>query len=547
MFKKLLAIWELLDSEYRFKFLFIQSIILVAAILELLSIFSIGPFISVVLGVIKLTEVPVFGSYIFYNFGDNAIYVLGCVVGFFILASNIFFSYTLYMKAKFSYTLGAQTSNNLIRSFLSNKLNKDNNSKNKILSNSTFESDRFSRSVINELMQINARGTVALFIIAYLVFTYGGSFLIFVLYMVGVYIVISWFIKEKLKQAGLNLTANSQQRLRNVNDIYDCFYEVKSYHSEDYFLNKQKTINHDISGNLANIELYSVLPKYLVESIIFISLLLFISYQYSLNHNVNNMVPMGAQLMYGIMKLIPQISGMYQAYSNLSGNINCVDEIAKVKFTPPTLPAQTDHSTVIERIVIDDLIFTRDNKTIFKNFSYTFEKNKIYSIKGPSGIGKTTLLSILFGLLHADSGEIQFLDKDGTPQQNPKIAFIPQHHHLILGNIETNIAFGIDEQETDIGYIFNILKNINLEELHNLQEDDLKLSGGQIQRVCFGRFLYHNFDIVLLDEPTSALDKENEKVIFELIQKNKKDKIIIMVSHAEAADLYTDKVIRLGS
>ena len=539
------SIWNLFNDDDKKKFIYLQLIIIVASFLELLSIFSIGPFVSVVLGVVDLDSIPIIGSFIVQYFQGIEIYILAIFVSLSILTSNLFFAYTLYKKAIFSYSLGANTSNNIVQAFMSNKLNKEKHNKNEIVSKATFESDRFAKSVVNELIQINARFTVAIAIVIFLIFNYGFIFLLFVFYIATIYLFISFFLRERLSVAGKNLTFNNNARLRNINDIYDTFYEIKSYYAENFFLDRQKKLNKSIGTNLSNIELYSILPKYLVESIVFISLIGFLTYQYSNNVNINMIIPSAVQLIYGIMKLIPQISNIYQAYSNFSGNLMSINEISHVE----ELIQDDFHisSQKVNQIVLHDIDFYRGNKAVFSRFNYTFTKNNIYLIQGVSGIGKSTMLSLLFGLLKPTSGSVKFLDGNSNSLLNPKIAFIPQNHFLVYGNINNNIAFGVDESNIEHDKVSNVLKHVKLAEfISNVDSENIKMSGGQIQRVCIGRYLYHNFDVVLFDEPTSALDSENEKVVFELIKENKENKIIIIVSHSKLALKYVDKIIRLG-
>jgi hypothetical protein len=123
---------------------------------------------------------------------------------------------------------------------------------------------------------------VALAIITFLILNYGLQFLLFVFYITIIYLLISFFLKERLSFSGKQLTLNNHHRLRNINDT---FYEIKAYSAENFFLNRQKSFNSNIATNLSNIELYSILPKYLVESVVLISLIIFLicsecKYQY---------------------------------------------------------------------------------------------------------------------------------------------------------------------------------------------------------------------------------------------------------------------------
>lgn len=552
IYNTLVKIWSLLNEEFRTKYIFLQLLIIVASILEVLSILGIGPFVSVLMGILELKDIPVFGQFLIERFPKYEIYAFGALVGFVIISSNLVFAYTLYRKAKFSYSLGAQTSNNIISTFLSNKNNINELSKDSLLSYATFETDRFSKGVINELMQINARIIISFSIITYLLYSYGISFLYVVLYLLSIYVVITLLIKEKLSKMGRKLTNENKNRLNNINDIYDNFLEVKSYNAENKFYNKQKYFNQNISESLAKIEMYSVLPRYLVEGVIFVSLILVMSYFYSLGDNIGLMIPQGAALVYGVMKLIPQISNIYQAFSNFSANINAVDAIFEHNTKKDISKSDNINKKDVKeciKIEIKDLYFSYEDTKVFEGFNYTFNNNKIYSIKGESGSGKSTLLALLFGTAEATKGKINFFDKNNNLIKTD-IAFVPQKSFLVDGGIAENIAFAENKNQISYEKIDKILNNVNMKSIvDKLDNNDskLKLSGGQIQRISIGRFLYYNYNIVLMDEPTSALDPKNEIILFELLNEIKKDKIIIIVSHSEVVDKYTDEIIRISS
>jgi HlyD family secretion protein len=539
--KGLSSIWSLFNKEYKVKFVLLQVLIVIAALLEVLAIVGIGPFVSVVLGVIKIEDVPFIGIFIVENFQGNEIYTLGIIVGTIIIASNLFFAYTLYKKAKFSYGLGANISNNILKIFIADKTNINNTTKDKLLSDSTFETDRFSKSVVNELMQINARLIVSIAIMSYLLFVYGVSFLFVMGYIFSIYVIITLIIRKRLIKSGRELTANNKFRLKNINQVYDLFFEIKSYSSENYFVKKQTNYNKQISENLSKIEILSILPRYMVEAIIFVSLIAFVSYMYSTGDNVSNAIPTGVELIYGIMKLIPQVSNIYQAFSNLTGNINAVESIIKHQVE---IKEEKNNTQSCTHIQLENINFKYEDQRVLNDFSYSFEKNKIYSIKGVSGSGKSTLLLLIFGILKPFSGKVNFLNNNSIINF-PKVAYVPQKSFLSAGTIFENIALGKTENEIVKNNINEILFNLNLKEYIDNESDELQLSGGQIQRVSIGRALYSNYDILLMDEPTSALDPENERSTFKLLETIKNDKIIIIISHSDVVDEYVDEIIRI--
>ena len=172
--------------------------------------------------------------------------------------------------------------------------------------------------------------------------------------------------------------------------------------------------------------------------------------------------------------------------------------------------------------------YNSSKKFIFKNYSLQIAKNKITAITGKSGVGKTTLINIICGLLKLDNGKF-FLDK--TKMNNHKdliswsknVSLFSQDSFIFNGSIKENILFG---EKLDIERLKRICEKMNIFEFisyRNLDKliDPYKnnLSSGQIQRILLARTLYKKCMIYIFDEPTTNLDKLNKKKVYELFEK----------------------------
>ena len=131
---------------------------------------------------------------------------------------------------------------------------------------------------------------------------------------------------------------------------------------------------------------------------------------------------------------------------------------------------------------------------------------------------------------------------------------LPQKVFLLNDTIKKNVAFAENDDEINETYVIESLKKSNLEdELFksrggintDLGDDGINLSGGQKQRVGIARNLYFNKKILILDEFTSSLDKKNEDLIFDSIAKEKKDKIIIVITHSENIKNKCDEILKI--
>ncbi len=192
------------------------------------------------------------------------------------------------------------------------------------------------------------------------------------------------------------------------------------------------------------------------------------------------------------------------------------------------------------------------------NVSLAFRDNEFVAILGPSGSGKTTMLNVIGGLDHFDSGDLlidgistkDFRDRDWDAYRNNRIGFVFQSYNLIphqtiLENVELALTL------TGVGHAERrqrareALEKVGLGEHVNKRPS--QLSGGQMQRVAIARALINDPEIVLADEPTGALDSTTSVQVMDLLKDVARDRLVIMVTHnPELAYQYATRIVNLA-
>lgn len=190
----------------------------------------------------------------------------------------------------------------------------------------------------------------------------------------------------------------------------------------------------------------------------------------------------------------------------------------------------------MNKIVVNK-VSKRYKKSLLFNFSYEFNQGKIIGIVGPSGCGKSTLLSMIANDIKKYKGTITYNDFDIKTLKNYtflNVGYVYQNHQLLeeltaLENVSLYFDLIKEKKEKYYYKIKNLFKEFKV--LNTLDVKVKHLSLGEKQRIALIRAFIKNPDILLLDEPTSSLDSNSRDLLFEYINKIKKDKIIIIVSH----------------
>tara|TARA_Y100001970_G_C14168923_1_gene822959 strand:+ start:909 stop:1589 length:681 start_codon:yes stop_codon:yes gene_type:complete len=197
---------------------------------------------------------------------------------------------------------------------------------------------------------------------------------------------------------------------------------------------------------------------------------------------------------------------------------------------------------------------------IFKDLDFHLNSaDKITTIFGPSGIGKTTFLNILGTVDTPDSGEIILKDISYSKENYQRIrkdyiSYMFQFHYLlpeftIYENIDLTLKIKKrkNSSQDNKGKIISLLEEFNIENKINCYPSEL--SGGEKQRVSLARAIISNPLVVLADEPTGNLDLENSKNIINKIQKisSEKDIRFIIASHDKRFQDISDSVVEINN
>ncbi len=209
----------------------------------------------------------------------------------------------------------------------------------------------------------------------------------------------------------------------------------------------------------------------------------------------------------------------------------------------------------IEQLEFRDLSFGYRGdlgRYVIRDLDLTLKAGTVTLIRGPSGIGKSSLLGVCSGIFAPSNGEILINGIKGVTWEEYRrlkhCAYLDQESRLFDGTILENLTLG---RSVDEARVYALIEDAGL--LDTLKEFPLRIrsqvsdvakgfSGGQIQRLATIRALLSGQPFIIMDEPTSSLDEESEKRIMSLIEKNKTNRIFLIASHSDAMPAIADKI-----
>lgn len=193
-----------------------------------------------------------------------------------------------------------------------------------------------------------------------------------------------------------------------------------------------------------------------------------------------------------------------------------------------------------------------EQKQVIKNLTLTIKPKQLTIFVGKSGCGKSTLVSLLMGFYQAQEGKILFNDQVATTFTRESfcrhVALVSNNSYVFKGTLRENMLMANPTATDD--EIYQALNQVNLANFVRenggldmiLLSLGKNLSGGQIQRLALARALLHDADLYIFDEATSNIDIESEEIILQFIQRLKRNKTIVMISHRLANAMLADQI-----
>ena len=566
MKKELISLLNYIPLDNKKKFILILFLLLLGVVFEALSFAIFIPVLDLIINknfiylekfgldnLIVLTELKT----------ENLIFFILPFLIFIFFIKNSYLLFLMWYKNKFFKLLNTFNSVKLFTNYLESDWEEHiKKNSGELIRNIQGEISKIT-TTLNAFLELCSEILIFILILIFL-FIWNSQIVFILLVLIGF---ISFFfiniLKKRISYWATQIQSNETAFFKNIKEAIGSFKEIKILRKKDLFINELNSKLTKGQNFRLKFETIQNSPRFFLEffAVIIISCLTF--YLLLINQNLNNVLVTLGIISIALFRILPSSNRIIKNINDIRFGLNSVRVINnEFELFDNQKNKAIEEISFDSSIKLNNISYKYDNNQefIFKDLNLEIKKHSIIGITGASGVGKTTLIDILAGLLLKIEGELivddVMINRKNVNAYHKFLGYLPQILYLFDNSIRQNIAIdekgGASFNKENYKKILDILKNLKLEKIihqnnidHNLGENAIKLSGGQKQRLGLARLLYHNKDILIFDEATSALDKKTEKEIFDLIYSLKGKKTIIISTHSTDMLYGCDKIYQI--
>ncbi len=558
-------LWNHFTLKRRYQLALITLATFITAILDLVSIGTIMPFISVIMDSEATFNNPSFNEY-FINYGYSSGEEIILPVTYFFISINVIAAIIKIIIFWFQNKISVLCGNDLSR-LAYTKI---------IYQPFEIHINRNSGDVISSIVN-NVNITV--FGVLYMVLLFVSSLIFTIAILGGIliidpiislialatlcffYIPISIFLKGRLERNSKVVDLGQKKIVRFIQEALGGIRNLILDKSHDFFIKKYNEIDFDLRDAVAENKFLGSVPRYVIEALVVILMaLLGLYYAYQPN-GMNEGLPILGFIALASQKLIPNMQQIYRCYASIAGSKENLDDTLEIL----NQELITNDDSLSSQEIINDFNklslqnisfrYSQGEPLIFNDISLDIYKGEKVGIVGITGGGKSTLIDLILGLLKPESGQI-LIDKNNM--ENVKnswqkmISHVPQDVYYSDDSFAKNIAFGTDIKNLNQDKLISASKDAFILDYilqqddkfeHILGESGVQLSGGQKQRLGIARALYKDSNIIIFDEATSALDEKTEKDVVNSIQAIDSKKTVLIIAHRLSTIKHADRIV----
>ena len=369
--------------------------------------------------------------------------------------------------------------------------------------------------------------------------------------------------KKKYLEYGIIRNESDTKRYQVLDETFGSIKDIILKNKKDLFLKRFKKYNDASVFTTKKVMIFQSFPRYIFELLVILFFVLITIYLTYKNQIISVLPTLGLFAAISF-RSIPSINKIFSCLNNIKYSSRSIDIIIReiksyqnkktINHNLETKPIIFDKEILVKNIAFK---YPYSEENIFEKIDLNIKKNSFIGIMAESGVGKSTLVNIICGLLPPSKGNIfsdgKIVDTESN-EWRKKFGIVPQNFFMLDDTIKNNITFGEDinknyllfEKAISQSESKEFIETREIKDLEIIGQKGTRISGGQQQRLAIARALYFDPEILIFDEATNSLDKKTENSILNTIKKMASTKTIIQISHDPDALKYCEKIYRLS-
>ena len=541
---------------------FIMSVL--GSVAEMLGVSVILPLVQVMIEPKQLWNIQIVSAVcgeLGINTDSELVVVMTALVILVYVLKNLFMSFNLWIRTKFSMKVQREMSIKMIRSYNNRGYN-------------FFRKTNFSvyqRGVSASASSVNTGITCffkllaeILTIIAILIYVAITDWIMMatlvVLAMICLALILGLF-RKRMQQAGKRNHEYSAINGQWLTKLYYGIKEITVMDRKEYFVHNYEESNIKVQKTGMQLTIAQEIPAYVIEGLCIVGLMIAVGFRVYNMDNPSAYIPQLAAFAVAAFRVLPSLGRISSSFNGLIFQVPYVNEayenikaadLANEAFLKRQKEINELRGNIKDRnlrfeeqLDISNIRFKYPDgeEYVLDGINLVVHKGESVALVGPSGAGKSTLADIILGLMEPNNGNILADGMDifvNGDIWSKIVGFVPQSPYLIADTVRRNVGFGLYDDEIDDAKIWRALEQAQMKSVIESLPDGLdtivgergiRFSGGQSQRLVIARALYNDPDILVLDEATSALDNETEKAVMEAIDALQGQKTMIIIAH----------------
>lgn len=507
------------------------------------------------------SEFDLFGKKIILQSYDKKNLYYGIALGllFIMSAKSIVLILNSYLMAKFWSLVNEKITLNVYKNILGLNYKAFTKKSNSTFSNVVVvEAEKFTE-LTKYVITFLVESFILLLLFALLLSYDFISSLFILLFLIICIIIIYLLFKGKISKWGTERQKHQDSLQNNVKSGLMSYLSININGGLSYFINNVELSLSKRNSFIRRQFVYENIPRSFLELAGISVLLLTALILYNMvNLSFNEILSYTGVLGITFYRILPSFNRLVTSYNQINFLKVVLDAIKKYVDSSQINLHDKELISFKSTLKFENVSFEyAKNKKVLHKISFTLNKGDILGVFGKSGVGKSTLLKILLGIIKPTSGNVKIdsidLNKDKILRTNRLFGYVEQNVRIFSAKFYENITISKSIPEEKLDWYNKVVDLCQLKVLdktirnENLIEDGHNLSGGQIQRIGLARALFNNPDILVLDEFTSALDQENkDKIVESLMQINKSmGTTIVLISHDQSLKSITNKIVEL--